>query len=257
VWGRPSPAAGAGWKLRGSADAASAAYRADGGEWGNWSVRAATAAGVRHRLAGLAAEDAYGWAVLGGDALVLTVADGVGSMPGAAGAALTAVRAAGGIEPEPAGAGLLDSAVAAVEAANLALAGHPGSTTLVVAVLAGAEAALARVGDSSAMLLSGEQWLELWPAPADDEVDTATAALPADLPVVDTAEVALGRDDVLVLLTDGVAVPLRDGPTTVAPALASVVAGCPSPRDLLDAADFSRQGCHDDRTIVAAWHRFE
>ena len=61
----------------------------------------------------------------------------------------------------------------------------------------------------------------------------------------------------LVLLTDGVADPLREGPSTVAPALAAVLSGGHTgelaPLDLAHAADFSRRGCQDDRTILAAW----
>jgi hypothetical protein len=60
---------------------------------------------------------------------------------------------------------------------------------------------------------------------------------------------------VLVLVTDGVANPLRDGPSTVAPGLAEVLRTTPSPLSLAGAADFSRRGAHDDRTILAAWLR--
>ncbi len=62
-----------------------------------------------------------------------------------------------------------------------------------------------------------------------------------------------------MLVTDGTANPLRDGPTTVAPALAAVLRGGPagelSPLALAAAADFSRRGCQDDRTILVAWPR--
>ena len=61
----------------------------------------------------------------------------------------------------------------------------------------------------------------------------------------------------LVLVTDGVAEPLRDGPTTVAPQLAELLRGGPAgtltPLELARAADFSRRGAHDDRTVLAAW----
>jgi hypothetical protein len=72
--------------------------------------------------------------------------------------------------------------------------------------------------------------------------------------VVETAAVRLG-DRVLVLVTDGIADPWRDGPSTVAPALASTLAAHPTAIDLAVLADFSRHGCHDDRTIVALWMR--
>ncbi|MGH9106110.1 MAG: protein phosphatase 2C domain-containing protein, partial [Acidimicrobiales bacterium] len=65
----------------------------------------------------------------------------------------------------------------------------------------------------------------------------------------------------LVLMTDGVANPLRDGPGTVAPALAAVLAGAGSegsgtglaPLELAHALDFSRRGALDDRTVAVAW----
>lgn len=61
----------------------------------------------------------------------------------------------------------------------------------------------------------------------------------------------------LVLLTDGVAEPLRDGPATVAPGLAGVLRLGPTgelgPLELARAVDFSRRGAHDDRALLAAW----
>ncbi len=74
---------------------------------------------------------------------------------------------------------------------------------------------------------------------------------------METATVTVTPGDALVLLTDGVADPLREGPGTVAPALAEVLSGGPTgglaPLDLAYAADFSRRGCQDDRTVLAAW----
>jgi serine/threonine protein phosphatase PrpC len=65
--------------------------------------------------------------------------------------------------------------------------------------------------------------------------------------------VQLEPDDVLVLASDGIADPWRDGPATVAPAFTELVASRPSPLALARLADFSRHGCHDDRTIVLLW----
>jgi hypothetical protein len=64
VFGRPSGASSQPARLRPSAEAHSAAYRADGGDGGGWSVRAASVAGVRHRLVGLAPEDSYAWRIV-------------------------------------------------------------------------------------------------------------------------------------------------------------------------------------------------
>ena len=140
------------------------------------------------------------------------------------------------------------------------------STTIVVAVLSagagGATGTLARVGDSSAFVLEGGQWRELFLDPDDDDL----RGLPVEvLPLrerarpgaIELASVTLSASSALVLLTDGVADPLREGPETVAPALAEVLSGGPSgelaPLDLAYAADFSRRGCQDDRTVLAIW----
>lgn len=63
----------------------------------------------------------------------------------------------------------------------------------------------------------------------------------------------LSSGDALVLVTDGVADPLRDGPETVAPALAGALGQPPGALSLIGLVDFSRQGCHDDRTLLGVW----
>ena len=140
-------------------------------------------------------------------------------------------------------------------AANAAAAGG-GATTLVVAVLdPGGALVVARIGDSTAFVVDedGRSWRELFEAPTeDDSVTTTTAALPAEDAVPELAEATLRDGQTLVLTTDGVADPWRDGPATVAPFLASALAGRPGPVELAQLADFSRQGCHDDRTLVSA-----
>jgi len=208
-------------------------------------VRAASVVGVRHRLAGLGSDDAFAWAVRDG-AVMLAVADGVGTAPGSAAAALRACRAA--VEcPDVAGA---------VDAANRAAAGG-GATTIVVAVVTeGGAVELARVGDSTGLVVEEDgSWQELFEPPDPERSDRATTALPAKDPAVESAAARLGPGAVLVLATDGIADPWRDGPTTVAPALAAALAARPGAPELLGAVDFSRHGCHDDRTMVAAWLR--
>jgi hypothetical protein len=146
-----------------------------------------------------------------------------------------------------------------IRAANEAAAGG-GATTLVLAVLAeDGTVDAARVGDSTAFFVTdgGANWRELFehPAGADDQVGTETDALPSGALAWESARVCLQPADVLVLVTDGVADPWRDGPSTVAPALARALAGHPGPLELARLVDFSRQGCHDDRTLVSLWMR--
>ena len=126
--------------------------------------------------------------------------------------------------------GLRRTRLAAGLAAANAAAAEGGATTLVLGLIDRAgELRLARVGDSTAFLVSdeGRSWRELFPPPDDDAMATATAALPADEMEPELASVTLTAEDVILLATDGVADPWRDGPTTVAPALAAALAGRP------------------------------
>jgi serine/threonine protein phosphatase PrpC len=189
---------------------------------------------------------------------VVAVADGLGGVPDSATTASRAVAAAVRAATEGVGPAPIQL-TAALKAANAAADGG-GATTIVLAVLApDGQASLIRVGDSTAIVIrdGGTSWQELFAGPDDDEgvVATVTAALPTGDPVPEEAEVALGPGDVLVLMTDGVADPWRDGPKTVAPALSAALAAHPDPWELAHLADFSRQGCHDDRTLVAIWPR--
>ncbi len=255
VLGRPSPAAATAAVLRPRGTASSAAYRADGGDGDWWALRVASVAGVRHRLAGTPVQDSFAWAAEG-DLLVVAVADGLGGVPNsdttAARAAPAAVEAGLSVTACPA-----DRVSAAIVAANQAARGG-GATTIVVAVLQRhGPAALGRVGDSSAFLVGadGASWRELFAAPEGDAVGSTTEALPADAVQPEGEAIILDDHHVLVLATDGIADPWRDGPATVAPALAAALAQPPAPLELAQLTDFSRQGCHDDRTMLAVWPR--
>ena len=269
VLGLPSTASDSEPKLAHLGEASCAAVRADGASAGWVTVRAASVAGVRHRLAGQHCDDFYAWS-LGEDLIALAVADGLGSIPGSSQTAARVSRAAVTAATGAAVAGGAgEPAVAmraAFSAANAAAAGG-GATTLVLALVSrDGRVEVGRVGDSTAFILRGGEASEMFPAPADDIVGTETLALP----VVDDASAgggaalqeadfweasgdALGVGDVVVLTSDGVADPWRDGPQTVGPAMTGLVTGFPSPLDLAAAVDFSRQGCHDDRTMLCVW----
>ncbi len=277
AWGEPSAATEAAVPLRRQAAAGQACYRADGGQSDEFLVLAASVAGVSHRLSGRRCEDAYGWALPRPGRLAVIVADGVSTAGRGGEGADIAVDAAcehllvaegrgeGEDRGELACLAALRAASEAVSAAGGASAAEL-STTFVVALVsvsgAGTEVSLARVGDSSAFVLAGAEWDELFPGRADEELrGSVVGVLPlgsrAGGDNIETASVLLPTGAVLVLLTDGVADPLRDGPGTVAPALAEVLRAGPSgaltPLALANAADFSRRGCQDDRTIVAVW----
>lgn len=262
--GRPSPAAALEPPLRREADPASASYRAEGGSAGWCHVVAATVTGVRHRLAAESNQDCYAWAT-GEARLAVAVADGLGSVPGSGEAsrtaAVAAVRSAARFDGDRSAA-----APAAIDAAETALREcglASGATTLVVCVVyQDGNATLSRVGDSTAFLVGtsdGRGRREVFDAPDEQEGEVAvvTAAITVEdgraHPAVESAELTLQDGDVLVLVTDGIAGPWRDGPTTVAPAMLDGILSHPSPIELAGLADFSRQGCHDDRTIVCVW----
>ena len=107
------------------------------------------------------------------------------------------------------------------------------------------------------MTIASDGWDDLFGSgPGADELSsTATRALPADTPAVEFAARRLPDGSGLLVMTDGIANPLRDGPSTVAPALAAALQRPPTPLTLAALADFARQGCHDDRTLVGLWRR--
>jgi Protein phosphatase 2C len=224
-------------------------------------------------LAGRRCEDAYGWVSARPDRLGLVIADGVSTAGrGGEGADIAVSAACRYLLSGDANEWGKNECEAAIRAASEELLRTAGpaalelSTTVVVALLGvtenDVEVVLARVGDSSAFVLEAMRWRELFRDP-DDE---AFRGVPVEvLPLredsgsgaMETSSAALSPATALVLLTDGVADPLREGPNTVAPALAGLLNGGTTrqltPLDLAHAADFSRRGCQDDRTIVAAW----
>jgi serine/threonine protein phosphatase PrpC len=266
AWGEPSPASFEAVPLRQRAAAPDSCFRAEGGVLAGRVVLAASVAGVSHRLASRRGEDCYGWATnaAGTGRLALVVADGVGSAGRGGEGAEIAVRAALDYLASCTnwGPGECGTAVNAAKQALVEAGGASAdalSTTLVVALVDERQVLLERVGDSTAWVLTGEKWRETFIGPADDSPGSApTLALPScSEALAERASLTLEAGEALVLVTDGVGDPLRDGPETVAPALAKVLGDGPtgslSPLDLARAIDFSRRGCHDDRTVVAVW----
>lgn len=251
VFGRPSPAADLPWLLA-PRTAAMAGIRADWADTDWCALRVASVVGVRHRVAARSVEDSWAW---DGDPerVVIAVADGLGSYgdsaPVAAGVASTAVaHLAGG------GTDLLG----AVAAASQAVSGfEEGKATLTLAIVTrDGSVELVRVGDSTAFTLFEETWTELFDSAdaGDDGMQAlATPALPSAEPEIESAHWDLRPGEFLMLVTDGVGDPLRDGPTTVAPGLAAALAVPPHPLVLAAQTDFSRQGCGDDRTLLGLW----
>jgi hypothetical protein len=248
AFGQPSAAASREPVLRDSGDAMTAALRAEGGSTDWCTLRAASVVGVRHRLNGQPTDDSYAWAC-DPSGLAVAVADGIGATRGAGEAAHRATTAA-------VRAALAAGVEEAVRAANRAAEGG-GATTLVVARIApDGEISLGRVGDSSAFVVKpGGDWSELFDAPDDERVGSDTVGLPSHDPAVELVSALLPEGGVIALGTDGLADPWRDGPTTVAPRLAAALLERPAPHELAALIDFSRHGCHDDRTALCVWPR--
>lgn len=275
AWGEPSTASESPVPLRAGASAGTACYRADGGSSAEFDVMAASVGGVGHRLAGRRCEDSYAWASPGAGRLALVIADGV-STAGRGGEGADIVVSAACeflLGADDWGEKECEGAVRGASEALVRTAGPAAAqmtTTFVVALLSatgtgadtGVEVALARVGDSTAFVLRQGGWRELFPHPGEDDfrgfpVEVLPLREGVVPPAIEPSSAVLSPGDVLVLLTDGVADPLREGPETVAPALAEVLASGPAggltPLALAHAADFSRRGCQDDRTVLAAW----
>ena len=115
----------------------------------------------------------------------------------------------------------------------------------------------ARVGDSSALILrDGRTWQSLKGGKSDGGAiaTSRTAALPmvSREPPQPTSAL-LGRDDVLVLITDGVGDPLGDATGPVGRFLAAKWSRPPLALEFAAQVDFARRSHDDDRTAVAVW----
>ena len=213
--------------------AADAAIRADGGD-GDWcALRAASVAGVRHRLSGQPGQDSFAWARLP-DGLVVAVADGLGGVPGsdhtagrAVAAAVDAVVAAAAAASRAA-APRRTQLAAGFEAANAAAA-EGGATTLVLGLIERGPVRYAWPGwgTATAFLIGadGRSWRSCSRRP---RTRTPWSPRPPPCPrsrlELEFATLATTTDDLLLFATDGVGDPWRDGPSTVAPVLAAALA---------------------------------
>jgi serine/threonine protein phosphatase PrpC len=131
----------------------------------------------------------------------------------------------------------------------------------------GHEFRVARVGDSSAFVLGDGEFRQLFGGKstgkgtgqgADDEDaadpathDTRTACLPDRAGAVEMVESRLEPGQALVLVTDGVGIPLT------VPEIASYLAECwsepPGPVEFLHAMQFRAKSFDDDRSAVVIW----
>lgn len=247
---------------------------ADGGSAFGLTVRAASVRGLFKRYAGGARQDDLCLRMHAPTrTLIVAVADGVSAAPRSdMGAALAVRQAAAAVARQ------LDEDVAELDwsavfgQAAWALVeehrrerGDPDAivedaagslaTTLIVAAVNSDSVRLAAVGDSPAYVLSEDEF-DLLPEPIDAGdrlLDGVTDALPLGMPTLRATTHALASDDVLLVCTDGLALPLGDGSGEVGRALARELATPPDIVDFARLLDFSRATYDDDRTLVAVW----
>lgn len=137
------------------------------------------------------------------------------------------------------------------------------ATTLVCAVVepqqpGSLRAHIVSCGDSSAWLLSGQQFVEIAGGKQSDAAAVATsevAGLPRVPREVKAEVVDLREGDVLLIGTDGIGEPLGRGEGAVGSLLRELLlrAEPPSLIEFAHTVDFYRETFDDDRTLVAVW----
>jgi hypothetical protein len=237
---------------------------ADGGVMFDLTVRAASVRGLAKRFVGGPRQDDLCLGVhLASSTLIAAVADGVsGAARSDLGAALAVRYATAAVARQlddgsvdwP---GVFDQAAWALVSEARRLDEDPAAfaTTLLVATVQPDGIAVAAVGDSPAFRLRRKDYDPIVGQPAlDDElIGGAVAALPRDAGTLETGSCALESGDVVLLCTDGVALPLAGGDGELGHTLARELARPPDVVDFARLLDFSRSTYDDDRTLIAVW----
>jgi serine/threonine protein phosphatase PrpC len=252
---------------------------ADGGSAFGLEVRAASVRGLAKRYAGGPRQDDLCLRLHEPTrTLIAAVADGVSGAPRSDLGAALAVRHStaavvrqldGGVHDldwravfDQAGWALVEEQrrfagdpEAGIDAASKSLA-----TTLVVAAVqvpgggdGAARAQLAAVGDSPALALHGGAFSTIVGERDDDLLGGGVEALPRFPGGAREAEWSLQPGSVLLLCTDGLALPLAGGDGDVGRTLRRELAAPPDIIDFARLLDFSRSTYDDDRTLVVIW----
>ena len=116
---------------------------------------------------------------------------------------------------------------------------------------------LAAVGDSQAFLLSGLAFVPIVGDAGGDDglLAGAVSAIPRAVHAVQTGACELEPGSVLLLCTDGLALPLAGGTGDVGRTFARELKRPPDVVDFARLLDFSRSTYDDDRTLIAIWCR--
>ncbi|GHJ47577.1 hypothetical protein Cs7R123_49190 [Catellatospora sp. TT07R-123] len=230
----------------------------DGLVAGRYQVAGASVVGRSHLVAGSCRQDAYAFGLGEDGRLHVAVADGLGSRPTSqVGAALfcqavmrQALHGPQTTDPRR----LIEVAAARTAEQGLAaygLAERDLRCTVVVAIFADDGVTVARVGDTSAFTLHGGEFGEVFDYDDTEAVNSVSASVPGHRP--DAVElVRLGRPQVVVLATDGVAMDLRNS-AGLRGWLAERWAVPVGPYAMGDSLRYRRQGSFDDLTAVVVW----
>jgi serine/threonine protein phosphatase PrpC len=129
------------------------------------------------------------------------------------------------------------------------------ATTLLVSTVRGSDVEVAAVGDSPALLLKDKGYDALVgeQASLDGLVGGGVDALPRSATASQVARCSLDGGGVLLLCTDGLAMPLAGGDGEVGATLARELARPPDIIDFARLLDFSRSTYDDDRSLIAVW----
>ncbi|HUB03658.1 MAG TPA: protein phosphatase 2C domain-containing protein [Solirubrobacteraceae bacterium] len=247
---------------------------ADGGTAFGLTVRAASVRGLWKRYTGGPRQDDICLRLhADSGTLIAAVADGVSGAPRSDLGAALAVRYATAAVARflDRGPGSIDWAAVFEQAAWALVEEHRRAsgdgdagveeasrlmaTTLLVATVSGSDVEVAAVGDSPAFVLAGKEYDALVGEPqrVDGFIGGGVDALPRSAGSVSVARGSLDGGAVLLLCTDGLAMPLAGGTGEVGRTLARELARPPDVVDFARLLDFSRSTYDDDRSLVAVW----
>jgi serine/threonine protein phosphatase PrpC len=247
---------------------------ADGGSAFGLTVRAASVRGLYKRYTGGPRQDDICLRLhAGSGTLIAAVADGVsGAVRSDLGAALAVRYATAAVARQLDDGGesidwgqVFEHAAWALVEEHRRACGDAGvgveeasaslATTLLVAAVRGSDVELAAVGDSPAFVLDGKEYDALVGEPdrVDGLVGGGVEALPRSAGAASVARRSLDGADVLLLCTDGLAMPLAGGAGEVGRTLARELARPPDIVDFARLLDFSRSTYDDDRSLIAVW----
>ena len=273
VLGEPSRADGALGEMAVMGAPFSSASESDEYKAGNWILQARSSRGASHVHSGEPRQDSY---ALGrskdGRFVIAAVADGLGSAERSNFGSYVATRVAvsvlsGQLSQGADVAEVLRSLpqLIAVQMDELArglikVDAKSVATTLVVTVVPADQPApiwLARVGDSDGLVLTrAGRWASGFGGGEGSAIETGTTdVLPHHPDRVEVRTIDGAKAQALLLATDGVARVIEGSPDVVGAAFAERLAEPVDTIDFQRLIDFKRKGAHDDRTVVALWHR--